>query len=122
MIDLDLINTLYPEAFRDYVAWLNNKTPKNGSQVYYSQSYLFYDKGDSTNIFSNNVRDLYDYFDGHNIHIEVFKEQVLGKDKHIERWCFDVGIIISKGYTNRRLAEGAAFKQAFRILDTKLCD
>ena len=120
MLDFELINTLYPKAFTNYVNWLNDKIPKNGSQVYYSQSYLFYDKGDSTNIFSNNVRDLFDFFDDNSVHIEIYKEQVLGKFEHIERWCFDVGLIISKGYTSRQMAEGAAFKQAFRELNKNL--
>ena len=120
MLDFELINTLYPKAFLNYVSWLNSKKSKNGSQVYYQESYLYYDKGDCTNLFNNNTRDLYDYFDDHSVIVEVYKEQVLGKKKHRERWCFDVGLIISTGYTNRRLAEGAAFKQAFRILNKKL--
>ena len=120
MLDFDLINSMYPKAFGNYVSWLNEKIPNNSRQIYFQESYLYFDKGNCTKLFSNNVRDLYDYFDEYNITVEIFKEQVLGDKKHSERWCFDVGLIISKGYTTRRLAEGAAFKQAFSLLDKRL--
>lgn len=120
MLDFDIINKMYPKAFVKYIGWLNSKIPKNGRSIYFSDSYLYYDKGTTTNLFNNNARDLFDFFDDYNIHIEVYKEQVLGNDTHYERWCFDIGLIISKGYVNRRLAEGAAFKQGFRILNKEL--
>ena len=119
MLDFDIINKMYPDAFVKYIGWLNSKIPKNGSSIYFYDGYLFFDKGTTTNIFSNNIRDLFDFFDDYEVFIEVYKEHLLGDNEHSERWCFSVGTIISKGYVNRSMAEGAAFKQAFRILNKR---
>ena len=114
MLNHKTLSEMYSKAYQVFLVWLQeNKKQHYDFDVDYinnlNGSYLKY-----------HMRDLYDFFDEHDIHIEVYKEHVLSEKQASIRWCFDCGIIMSKGYDSRLFAEWAAFKTGFKELEKKL--
>ena len=111
MLNHKTLSEMYTKAYKVFLQWLQEKKKYDFNIDYINNlngSYLKY-----------HMRDLYDFFDDQDIHIEVYKEHVLG-EKHSVRWCFDCGLIMSKGYDTRLFAEWAAFKTGFKELEKKL--
>ena len=114
MLNHKTLSQMYSKAYQVFLQWLHDKKKHDYDfDVDYinnlNGSYLKY-----------HMRDLYDFFDEHDIHIEVYKEHVLSEKQASIRWCFDCGIIMSKGYDSRLFAEWAAFKTGFKELEKKL--
>ena len=113
MLNHKTISQMYVKAYKVFLVWLKEKKKFDYDfDIEYinslNGSYLKY-----------HMRDLYDFFDDNDINIEVYKEHVMG-DKYSVRWCFDCGLIVSKGYETRLYAEWAAFKTGFKELEKRL--
>ena len=105
---------MYTKAYKVFLQWLHDKKKHDYDfDVDYinnlNGSYLKY-----------HMRDLYDFFDDQDIHIEVYKTHYLDEESASMKWSFDCGSVMSKGYDTRLFAEWAAFKTAFKELEKKL--
>ena len=103
---------MYGRAYKKFIAWLKEK-----KQFHYDFD-INYINNLNGSYLKYHPRDLYDFFDDNGIHIEIYKEHVLG-DKYTVRWCFDCNLIVSKGYESRMITEWAAFRTGFRELNKK---
>ena len=114
MLNHKTLAEMYTKAYKVFLFWLHeNKKNHYDFDVDYinnlNGSYLKY-----------HMRDLYDFFDDQDIHIEVYKTHYLDEESASVKWSFDCGSVMSKGYDTRLFAEWAAFKTAFKELEKKL--
>ena len=114
MLNHKTLSEMYTKAYRVFLQWLHDKKKHDYDfDVDYinnlNGSYLKY-----------HMRDLYDFFDDQDIHIEVYKIHYLDEESASMKWSFDCGSVMSKGYDTRLFAEWAAFKTAFKELEKKL--
>ena len=114
MLNHKTLSEMYTKAYRVFLQWLHDKKKHDYDfDVDYinnlNGSYLKY-----------HMRDLYDFFDDQDIHIEVYKTHYLDEESASMKWSFDCGSVMSKGYDTRLFAEWAAFKTAFKELEKKL--
>ena len=114
MLNHKTLSQMYTKAYKVFLQWLHDKKKHDYDfDVDYinnlNGSYLKY-----------HMRDLYDFFDDQDIHIEVYKTHYLDEESASMKWSFDCGSVMSKGYDTRLFAEWAAFKTAFKELEKKL--
>ena len=105
---------MYVKAYKLFTVWLKEKKNHDYDiDIDYinslNGSYLKY-----------HMRDLYDFFDDHDVHIEVYKTHYLDANNTSVKWGFDCNLVMSNNYDTRLFAEWAAFKTGFKELEKKL--
>ena len=112
MLNHKTLSEMYTKAYKVFLQWLQEKKKHDFNIDYINNlngSYLKY-----------HMRDLYDFFDDQDIHIEVYKTHYLDDESASMKWSFDCGSVMSRGYDTRLFAEWAAFKTGFKELEKKL--